>query len=201
MLKRTIDFVGAFLGLLILSPVMLIAAAAVWASVGRPILFLQVRPGLKTRPFTMVKFRTMTDRRDPAGKLLYDGDRLTRVGRFLRATSIDELPELFNVLMGDMSLVGPRPLLMAYLDRYSTEQNRRHDVKPGITGWAQINGRNAISWNERFALDVWYVDHRSTWLDLRILVATVAQVLQSRDINSPDSATMSEFTGQRDASD
>ena len=201
MLKRAIDVVGASFGLLVLLPVMLAAAIVVMVSMGRPIFFRQVRPGFKTRQFTMLKFRTMTDTRDAAGKLLYDGDRLTKAGRFLRATSIDELPELINVLKGDMSLVGPRPLLIAYLGRYSAEQNRRHDVKPGITGWAQINGRNAISWSEKFALDVWYVDNRSTWLDLRILVGTVVQVLQSRGINSDTSATMPEFVGQRDIAD
>lgn len=199
MLKRAIDIAGAGLGILILSPLMLMAAVAVWTSMGQPILFRQVRPGLGGRRFTIIKFRTMADTRDPVGTLLYDGDRLTKVGRFLRATSIDELPALWNVLKGEMSLVGPRPLLIAYLDRYSPEQNRRHDVRPGITGWAQINGRNAISWNEKFALDVWYVDHRSTWLDLRILVSTVGQVLRSRGINSASSATMPEFVGQRDA--
>lgn len=201
MLKRAIDIVGAGLGMLVLSPLMLVAAVAVCISMGRPILFRQVRPGLKARRFTIVKFRTMADTRDHAGKLLYDGDRLTKVGRFMRATSIDELPALWNVLKGDMSLVGPRPLLIAYLDRYSAEQNRRHDVKPGITGWAQINGRNSISWNEKFALDVWYVDHRSTWVDLRILLGTVGQVLRSRGINAASSATMPEFTGQHDAAD
>lgn len=201
MLKRTIDIVGAGIGMLLLAPIILIAAIAVWVSMGRPIFFRQVRPGLQNRPFIIIKFRTMADFRDAVGNLLYDGDRLTRVGRFLRATSIDELPELWNVLVGDMSLVGPRPLLMAYLDRYSAEQNRRHDVKPGITGWAQVNGRNAISWNEKFALDVWYVDHRSIWLDLRILAGTVVQVLRRRGINSATSATMSEFVGYRDVSD
>ncbi len=143
----------------------------------------------------MIKFRTMSDARDANGRLLSDGERLTRVGRFLRATSLDELPELWNVLMGDMSLVGPRPLLMVYLERYSSEQARRHDVKPGVTGWAQVNGRNAISWDEKFALDTWYVDNRSLWLDLKILYATVAQVIRRKDINSTEAATMPEFMG------
>lgn len=143
----------------------------------------------------MVKFRTMSNARDADGRLLPDGERLTRVGRFLRSTSLDELPELWNVLVGDMSLVGPRPLLMAYLDRYTPNQARRHDVKPGVTGWAQVNGRNAISWDEKFALDVWYVDNQSFRLDLRILYATVMQVVRRKDINSAEAATMPEFLG------
>lgn len=194
-LKRAIDVVGAALGLLCLSPVIGMAALAVWVSMGRPILFRQVRPGLGGRSFTMVKFRTMAIRHDRAGLSLSDAERLTRTGRFLRATSMDELPELWNVLVGDMSLVGPRPLLVAYLDRYSPEQARRHDVKPGITGWAQINGRNAISWDEKFALDLWYVDNRSTWQDFRILFVTVMQVVRRKNINSAESATMPEFLG------
>jgi lipopolysaccharide/colanic/teichoic acid biosynthesis glycosyltransferase len=201
MLKRAIDIVGAAVGLVVLSPILAMAAVAVLISIGRPIFFRQVRPGLNERPFTMWKLRTMSDARDSSGQLLYDGDRLTRVGRILRANSIDELPELWNVLKGDMSLVGPRPLLMAYLGRYSPEQARRHDVKPGLTGWAQINGRNAISWDEKFALDVWYVDHRSFWLDVRILAATVGQVFRRTGINSADSATMPEFIGLRDRTD
>lgn len=201
MLKRAIDIVGAGVGLIVLSPVLAVAAVAVWISIGRPILFRQVRPGLHERPFTMWKLRTMSDARDSSGQLLYDGDRLTRVGRMLRANSIDELPELWNVLRGVMSLVGPRPLLTAYLGRYTPEQARRHDVKPGLTGWAQINGRNAISWDEKFKLDVWYVDNRSVWLDLRILAATVGQVFRRRGINSAESATMPEFIGLRDRAD
>ena len=195
-LKRAIDVAGATLGLVCLSPVIMLAVLAVWISMGRPILFRQVRPGLAGRSFTMVKFRTMAIRHDRAGRSLSDAERLTRTGRFLRATSLDELPELWNVLVGDMSLVGPRPLLVAYLDRYSPEQARRHDVKPGITGWAQINGRNAISWDEKFALDLWYVDNHSTWQDLRILFATVLQVVRRKDINSAEAATMPEFLGR-----
>ncbi|MBB3693774.1 sugar transferase [Sphingomonas sp. BK580] len=195
--KRALDVVGAMLGLVLLSPFIAAAAAAVWLSMGRPVLFRQTRPGLGERPFTMVKFRTMANDRDASGRLLSDAERLTRTGRWLRSTSIDELPELWNVLMGEMSLVGPRPLLTSYLGRYSVEQARRHDVKPGITGWAQINGRNSISWEEKFALDVWYVDHQSTWLDAKILFATVLQVIRRRGINSADSATMPEFTGTR----
>jgi lipopolysaccharide/colanic/teichoic acid biosynthesis glycosyltransferase len=196
MIKRLVDIVGATAGLLILSPIILICAIAVAQSMGRPVLFRQQRPGLGGRPFGMVKFRTMSDARGADGHLLSDGDRLTRVGRFLRTTSLDELPELWNVLTGTMSLVGPRPLLMAYLDRYTPEQARRHNVKPGITGWAQVNGRNAISWDEKFALDTWYVDHRSLWLDLRILYATVLQVVRRKDINAADAATMPEFLGR-----
>lgn len=195
MLKRAVDIAGALVGLLLLSPVIASAALAVRISMGRPVLFRQVRPGLNERPFTMVKFRTMADARDASGKLLSDGERLTRTGRFLRSTSLDELPELWNVLVGEMSLVGPRPLLTAYLGRYSPEQARRHHVKPGVTGWAQINGRNAISWDEKFELDIWYVDHQSIWLDLRILMATVLQVVRRKGINSAESATMPEFIG------
>lgn len=198
MLKRLIDIVGALFGLVVLSPIILISALAVWASIGRPIFFRQVRPGLRERPFTMVKFRTMAIAHDASGRLLSDGERLTRVGRFMRATSLDELPELWNVLVGEMSLVGPRPLLTLYLDRYSPEQKRRHDVKPGVTGWAQINGRNAISWDEKFDLDIWYVDHRSIWLDIRILIKTAIQVVLRRNINSAESATMPEFFGSKE---
>ena len=198
MVKRFVDVVGAGAGLILLSPVIAVCAVAVARSMGRPVLFRQQRPGKRGRPFGMIKFRTMSDARDVNGGLLPDGERLTRVGRFLRSTSLDELPELWNVLVGDMSLVGPRPLLMHYLERYTPEQLRRHDVKPGITGWAQINGRNAISWEEKFALDVWYVDHRSFLLDLRILYSTVAQVILRRNINSAEAATMHEFLGTAD---
>lgn len=195
MLKRTMDVVGALIALTLLLPFMAGAALAVLVSMGRPILFRQQRPGLNGRTFNMVKFRTMSNARDGTGRLLSDGERLTRAGRFLRATSLDELPELWNVLVGDMSLVGPRPLLMVYLDRYTPEQARRHEVKPGLTGWAQVNGRNAISWDEKFALDIWYVDNRSFLLDLRILYATVIQVVRRKDINSAEAATMPEFLG------
>jgi len=198
MVKRFVDIVGAGAGLILLSPVIVVCAVAVARSMGRPILFRQQRPGWGGRPFGMIKFRTMSDARDGNGGLLPDGERLTRVGRFLRSTSLDELPELWNVLVGDMSLVGPRPLLMRYLERYTPEQLRRHDVKPGITGWAQINGRNAISWDDKFALDVWYVDNRSFLLDMRILYSTVAQVIARRNINSTEAATMPEFLGTAD---
>jgi lipopolysaccharide/colanic/teichoic acid biosynthesis glycosyltransferase len=197
MLKRAIDIVGALFGMFILSPVFLLVTLAVWIRMGRPIFFRQTRPGLAERPFRMIKFRTMANTRDEAGALLPDGQRMTKVGSFLRSSSLDELPELWNVLIGDMSLVGPRPLLTAYLGRYSSEQARRHDVKPGITGWAQINGRNAISWDEKFLLDIWYVDHRSTWMDLRILCKTVAQVVKRDGINNAESDTMPEFIGKK----
>ena len=195
--KRAIDLAGALAGLLLLSPIIALTGLAVWISMGRPLFFRQSRPGLAGRPFTMIKFRTMATRHDASGSPLPDEQRLTRIGRLLRSSSLDELPELWNVLVGEMNLVGPRPLLTSYLDRYSPDQARRHDVKPGITGWAQINGRNAISWDEKFALDLWYVDHRSTRLDMRILVGTIVQVIRRRGINSAESATMPEFFGSR----
>jgi lipopolysaccharide/colanic/teichoic acid biosynthesis glycosyltransferase len=195
MLKRTIDIAGALVGLICLSSIIALAALAVRISMGRPIFFRQVRPGLNEQSFTMIKFRTMANTHDASGKLLSDGERLTRTGRFLRSTSLDELPELWNVLIGDMSLVGPRPLLTAYLGRYSPEQARRHHVRPGVTGWAQINGRNAISWDEKFRLDIWYVDNQSICLDIRILFKTALQVLRRNGINSAESATMPEFVG------
>lgn len=164
---------------------------------GSPVLFRQVRPGLHGRPFMMVKFRTMTDERGVDDELLPDAQRLTAFGRFLRATSLDELPELWNVLRGEMSLVGPRPLLMEYLPLYSPDQARRHEVRPGITGWAQVNGRNALSWEDRFKLDVWYVDHRSLWLDLRILWLTVRKVIVREGISAEGEATMPRFTGNK----
>lgn len=197
MLKRSIDIIGAAAGLICLSPIIALSALAVRISMGSPIFFRQVRPGLNEQPFTMIKFRTMANTHDASGKLLSDAERLTRTGRFLRSTSLDELPELWNVLVGDMSLVGPRPLLTAYLGRYSLDQARRHHVKPGVTGWAQINGRNAISWEEKFRLDTWYVDHQSTWLDLRILLKTALQVVRRSGINNAESATMPEFIGQK----
>lgn len=164
-------------------------------SLGRPVFFRQTRPGLHGKPFQMLKFRTMTNERDEHGNLLPDAQRLTRFGRFLRATSLDELPELWNVLKGDMSLVGPRPLLMEYLPLYSERQARRHEVRPGITGWAQVNGRNALSWEEKFELDVWYVENRSFWLDIRILVLTLWKVIRREGISHGDEATMHKFTG------
>lgn len=187
-----------FLGLLILtifSPVIVILSILVRIKLGSPIIFKQVRPGLNGCPFQMYKFRTMTDERDANGDLLPDAVRLTSFGRFLRSTSLDELPELWNVLKGEMSLVGPRPLLMEYLPRYTTEQARRHKVRPGITGWAQINGRNAIGWDEKFKLDVWYVDNQSLWLDLKILLLTVKKVFVREGISAEGEATMPKFTG------
>ncbi|MGQ9908259.1 MAG: sugar transferase [Candidatus Flexifilum sp.] len=196
-LKRPLDFLISLVALIVLSPVLLLIGLLVAVRLGRPILFRQVRPGLHGKPFTIYKFRTMTDARDADGHLLPDAERLTPFGRFLRSTSLDELPELFNVLKGDMSLVGPRPLLMEYLDRYTPEQARRHHVRPGITGWAQINGRNAIAWEEKFALDVWYVDHISLGLDLRILALTVWKVLRREGISQQGEATVSYFQGSK----
>ena len=195
MLKRLMDVAGSVTGLLVLGPVMVCTAIMVRKRLGSPVLFSQVRPGLGGKPFRMLKFRTMTDARDKSGVLLPDGERLTPFGRFLRASSLDELPELFNVLKGDMSLVGPRPLLMQYLPLYTPEQFRRHHVKPGVTGWAQINGRNAISWEDKFTLDVWYVDNRSFWLDLRILALTVWKVIRREGISAANDATMPVFRG------
>ena len=194
-MKRVFDFVVALLVLLLLALPLLALAWLIRRKLGSPVLFCQVRPGLQGRPFTMVKFRTMTDERGPDGALLPDAQRLTPFGRFLRASSLDELPELWNVLKGEMSLVGPRPLLMEYLPLYTPEQARRHAVRPGITGWAQVNGRNAISWADKFALDVWYVDHRSLWLDVQILWRTVRKVLVRDGISAAGEATMPKFEG------
>jgi lipopolysaccharide/colanic/teichoic acid biosynthesis glycosyltransferase len=196
-MKRVFDFVAASLALLLLALPLLALAWLIRRKLGSPVLFCQVRPGLKGRPFTMVKFRTMTDERGPDGALLPDAQRLTPFGRFLRASSLDELPELWNVLKGEMSLVGPRPLLMEYLPLYTPEQARRHEVRPGITGWAQVNGRNAISWADKFALDVWYVDHRSMWLDVKILWFTVRKVMVRDGISAAGEATMPKFTGSK----
>lgn len=193
--KRLIDICGAACGLVILSPLFLYVSARIWFSMGSPVCFRQQRPGLYGRPFRMLKFRTMSDQRGRDGNLRPDAERLTDLGRTLRRTSIDELPELWNVLKGDMSLVGPRPLLMQYLDRYTPEQARRHEVKPGITGWAQVNGRNAISWEEKFKLDVWYVDHRGFFLDLWILLLTIWKTIRRDDISASNHATMPEFLG------
>jgi lipopolysaccharide/colanic/teichoic acid biosynthesis glycosyltransferase len=196
-MKRSFDIVLAASALLCLGIPLLLLAWQVRRKLGSPVLFRQVRPGLRGRPFVMVKFRTMTDERDSDGKLLPDALRLNAFGRFLRASSLDELPGLWNVLRGEMSLVGPRPLLMEYLPLYSAEQARRHEVRPGITGWAQINGRNAVSWDERFRLDLWYVDHRSFWLDLRILWLTVRKVIVREGISAQGEATMHRFTGNQ----
>jgi sugar transferase EpsL len=182
-------------GFMICAPLMVVIAFFLRVSLGKSVFFCQERPGLHGKPFRIFKFRTMTDRRDANRNLLPDGERLTRLGRFLRSTSLDELPEIFNVLKGDMSIVGPRPLLMQYLSRYTPEQMRRHEVKPGITGWAQVNGRNAISWEEKFGLDVWYVDHQSIWLDLKIIALTLLKVLKREGISHAGQATMEEFWG------
>ncbi len=185
----------AAIALFLLSPILLILAIAIYTRMGSPIVFAQPRPGKNGRIFTFYKFRTMTDECDRYGNLLPDQQRLTTLGQLLRETSLDELPQLWNVLKGDMSFVGPRPLLVAYLDRYSPEQARRHDVKPGITGWAQINGRNALSWEEKFKLDIWYVDHRNLWLDLKIILLTLEKVLKQEGISQQGHATMEEFKG------
>jgi lipopolysaccharide/colanic/teichoic acid biosynthesis glycosyltransferase len=194
-MKRLFDLILSAVGLLGLLAPLLLLIWLVRRKLGSPVFFRQVRPGLHGQPFEMVKFRTMTDERGPDGALLPDALRLTSFGRFLRSTSLDELPELWNVLKGDMSLVGPRPLLMEYLPLYNVEQARRHEVRPGITGWAQVNGRNAICWEDKFKLDVWYVDNRSLWLDIRILWLTVKRVLLRDGISAAGEATMSKFTG------
>ena len=196
-MKRALDVAMAGVLGVIALPIAAIVTLAVLVQLGRPVLFRQRRPGLHGKPFMLMKFRTMRDAVAPDGTPLPDAERLTGLGKFLRATSLDELPELWNVLRGDMSLVGPRPLLMEYLPYYSAKQRRRHDVRPGITGWAQVQGRNAVSWEERFKLDVWYVDHRSVWLDLKILAATVPAVLSRRGISAPGDVTMPKFTGGR----
>jgi lipopolysaccharide/colanic/teichoic acid biosynthesis glycosyltransferase len=196
-MKRLFDLVASAIGLLILAVPLAVLAWQVRRKLGSPVLFTQVRPGLHGKPFRMVKFRTMTDERGPDGALLPDAQRLTPFGRFLRASSLDELPELWNVLKGEMSLVGPRPLRTEYLPLYTPEQARRHEVLPGITGWAQVNGRNAISWEDKFALDVWYVDNLSLWLDIRILWITVKKVLVRDGISAQGEATMYRFMGSK----
>jgi lipopolysaccharide/colanic/teichoic acid biosynthesis glycosyltransferase len=196
-MKRLFDIVISSAALLVLSVPLAVLAWFIRWRLGRPVLFCQARPGLQGHPFTMVKFRTMTNARGADGDLLPDSQRLTAFGRFLRSTSLDELPELWNVLKGDMSLVGPRPLLMEYLPLYTTEQARRHEVRPGITGWAQVNGRNALTWDEKFALDVWYVDNRTFWLDIKILWLTVRKVLLRDGISAAGDATMPKFTGKK----
>ena len=195
-LKRLLDFCGALVGLILLSPVLVVVM--VWlhfANKGAGAFFLQERPGLNEKIFKVIKFKTMTDERDCAGKLLPDAQRLTKVGRFVRSTSIDELPQLINVLKGDMSFIGPRPLRVHYLPLYNQEQKRRHNVTPGITGWAQVNGRNAISWQQKFKYDIWYVDNLSFILDLKIIFLTIKNILLRKDINNNSSATMYPFDG------
>lgn len=195
MIKRMFDIAASFIGLIVLSPVIAITAWQIRRKLGSPVLFRQVRPGLNGTPFEMIKFRTMRDALDSGGNPLPDSERMTPFGSFLRATSLDELPELLNVLKGDMSLVGPRPLLMEYLPLYSAEQYRRHEVRPGVTGWAQINGRNALSWKEKFALDIWYVDNQSLLLDVKIIFRTVRKVVVRDGISADGEVSMSKFTG------
>ncbi len=195
--KRVLDVCAAAAGLLATAPLLAGVAVAIRVTMGSPVLFRQIRPGLSGRPFEIVKFRTLRNADESGGQRLSDAERLTATGRLLRATSLDELPQLFNVLRGDMSLVGPRPLLLRYLDRYTAEQARRHNVRPGITGWAQVNGRNALSWEEKFALDTWYVDHASLGLDMKILALTALRVVQRDGISSDGHATMPEFLGSQ----
>jgi len=195
-IKRLIDIVGSVIAILIFSPLMLIIALLILKNMGTPIIFRQKRAGYKGQPFTIYKFRTMLEIRDKNGALLPDDKRLTPLGKFLRKSSLDELPEFWNVLKGDMSLVGPRPLLVEYLERYTPEQMRRHEVKPGITGWAQIHGRNAITWEDKFRYDVWYVDNWSLWLDLKILALTVLKVIKQEGISAEGHATAPEFKGK-----
>ncbi|WP_320173920.1 sugar transferase [Maridesulfovibrio sp.] len=196
--KRCFDLVVSISALIIFFPVLLGVAIAIHKKMGGGIFFIQRRPGLRGKPFNIIKFKTMTDARDELGNLLPDSERLSRFGKILRSSSLDELPELVNVIFGDMSLVGPRPLLMQYLERYSPEQARRHDVLPGITGWAQVNGRNAISWEDKFKLDVWYVDNHNLLLDVKILYLTVARVFKREGISQPGQATAQEFMGSKE---
>jgi len=196
-MKRFFDLLASTLGLMLLALPLLALACLIRFKLGSPVLFCQLRPGLNGQPFKMIKFRTMTEECCPDGGLLPDAQRLSSLGRFLRASSLDELPELWNVLRGDMSLIGPRPLLMEYLPLYTPDQARRHEVRPGITGWAQVNGRNAISWADKFALDVWYVDNRSLWLDVKILWLTLHKVLVRDGISAAGEATMPKFTGTK----
>lgn len=199
MLKRLLDIIIAGTALIILSPLYAFVAYKVKKNLGSPVLFRQVRPGLHGKPFEMIKFRTMKDAVDANGNPLPDSERLTPFGKMLRATSLDEMPELWNVIKGDMSVVGPRPLLMEYLPLYNTEQAKRHNVRPGMTGHAQVNGRNAISWEEKFKLDTWYVENRSTWLDFKIMFKTVHKVIAKDDISAEGEATMTKFTGTPDS--
>ncbi len=195
--KRLFDLVLTIPGIILIFPLLLILAVLVRLRLGSPVLFSQTRPGLRGAPFTLFKFRTMAEGRDASGALLPDSERLTGIGRFLRSFSLDELPELINVLRGEMSLVGPRPLLLAYLDRYTPEQARRHEVLPGMTGWAQIRGRNAISWEEKFTLDLWYVDNRSLWLDVRILAETMLKAIRREGVSPAGQDTVDEYQGPR----
>ena len=194
--KRLFDLLVAGALLIVLSPILFLIGIMVRVVIGSPVLFHQIRPGLGGKPFTIYKFRTMTNEHDKNGDTLPDADRMTALGRILRNTSLDELPELLNVIIGDMSLVGPRPLLMQYLERYTAEQTRRHEVKPGITGWAQINGRNSLTWPEKFDLDIWYVDNQSLWLDFKIIAQTILKIIKREGINQPGQATAEEFNPQ-----
>lgn len=196
-MKRIFDFVFSFVLIILLSPVIFFVGVMVFLTMGRPVLFAQVRPGLKGKPFRIYKFRTMKNLTDQSGNILSDEARLTQAGRFLRRLSLDELPQLFNVVKGDLSFVGPRPLLMEYLPLYTPDQARRHNVRPGITGWAQINGRNVITWEERFKLDVWYVDHENLWMDMKIILLTVLKVVKGEGISAEGCVTMPKFTGSR----
>lgn len=197
MFKRVLDILGASIGLLLLSPVLLLLVVRIGLDMGKPVFFRQTRPGKNTKPFEMVKFRSMRDAVDRSGDPLPDSERITPLGQKLRSSSLDELPELWNVLKGEMSLVGPRPLLMEYVPLYTPEQARRMDIRPGITGWAQVSGRNAISWEEKFELDVWYVENRTLWLDLKILWMTVMIVVKKDGISADGEATMTKFTGSQ----
>lgn len=197
-MKRLFDFLVSLVALILLSPIIALVAWKIRKNLGSPVLFRQTRPGLKGKPFEMLKFRTMRDAFDEQGNILPDSERMTPFGDKLRNSSLDELPELWNVLKGEMSLVGPRPLLIQYLPLYSKEQSRRHDVRPGVTGWAQINGRNAISWEEKFALDVWYVDNRTFWLDIKIVLMTVKKVLVKEGISADGHVTIEPFTGSKE---
>lgn len=198
-IKRLLDFTLSLLALIVLSPVLLITALLVRTKLGSPVIFCQERPGRDGRIFHLYKFRSMTDQRDENGQLLPDSVRLTAFGKKLRATSLDELPELINILRGDMSIVGPRPLLVKYLPLYNEDQRHRHDVRPGLTGWAQVNGRNALSWEEKFRLDVWYVEHISFWTDVKVILTTVKKVFVREGISSDTAATMEEFTGTKES--
>lgn len=193
--KRIFDLTLAVVLLMVLSPVLVVIALVLYLKLGCPVLFRQQRPGLHGNPFVICKFRSMTDVKDKEGLMLQDSERLSNIGKWLRSVSIDELPELWNVIKGDMSFVGPRPLLVEYLPLYSPEQSRRHEVRPGITGWAQINGRNAISWEEKFKLDIWYVDQRSLWLDIKILYMTFWHLLKQEGVHAENNVTMPKFTG------
>lgn len=197
-MKRLLDIIIASIALILLSPLYIYVAYKVRKNLGSPVIFRQVRPGLNGKPFEMIKFRTMTDERDSEGNLLPNEQRLPKFGKTLRATSLDEMPELWNVIKGDMSIVGPRPLLMEYLPLYNEEQAKRHNVRPGMTGHAQVNGRNAISWEKKFELDVWYVDNQSIWLDFKIMLQTVKKVLIKEGINQSEEVTMTKFTGNKE---